>query len=90
MYPRVGACVRDCVRARVCVLVFVWVLRRVGLCMCLRACNFAYLAYNEHVPYCYCRVSGSAIFFGVINGTIFGKEVPEYKMCVLICSIHFT
>jgi hypothetical protein len=53
--------------------------------MCV--CSLSYAACKAHAP-CYnviCGLSGSTIIFPLylIKGTIFGKEVTEYKVCVL-------
>ena len=61
-----------------------------GVCMCARACSFAYPACNAHAPCCVviCGLSGPTTFFDIISikGTIFGKKVTEDKMCVLTFS----
>jgi hypothetical protein len=66
-----------CVRSYVCVCVLVY-----GASLCLRACSLTHPAWNSHVP-CYLRRPWHQNIFPhyVINGTIFGEKVTEYKMC---------
>jgi hypothetical protein len=78
----------------VCVLVraFVGLPLRVGVCMRVRACSFAYPACYSYAPYCdvICGPSGSTIFRHYLtNGTILEQKVTEHKTCVLIFSTTF-
>jgi hypothetical protein len=79
---------------RVCARVGEWVILRgcrcTGAGVCLRACNLTYPACNAS-PYCHLRPLWLHHIFRyyLINGTIFGKEVIEPKMCVLIFSKTF-
>ena len=57
--------------------------------LCARecACSLAYSPCNSYAPYCnvICGLWLQHIFrHYLINGTIFGKKVVEYKVCVLI------
>jgi hypothetical protein len=63
-------CVCVCARARVCV------------------CSLSYPACKAHAPYCTvtCDLSGSTIFFHIINGTTIGKKLLN-KKCVFTCTI---
>jgi hypothetical protein len=68
----------------ICVLgvgVWVWVY---GRGIYLRAHALLQHATRRHIVIC--GLSGSTILFRhyLINGTIFGKNVIEHKMCVLI------
>jgi hypothetical protein len=52
-------------------------------------CSLSYPACKVHATYhiFICGLSGSGVFFHiVINGTIFGKNITDHKMCVLIFS----
>ena len=62
-----------------------WVGTRALACACERV---ALLIQHETRSYiAICGLSGSTTFFDiVINGTIFGKKITEYKMCILIFS----
>jgi hypothetical protein len=54
-------------------------------------CNLVYPARKVHAPYCHLWPTRLYNIFPryLINGTIFGKKVIEYKMCVLIFSTNF-
>ena len=58
---------------------------------CLSVCSLRYPACNERAPYCHLWPAPlySIFPYYVINGRIFGKNVTEYKMCVLISSTTF-
>ena len=58
--------------------------------VCLRACSLNHSAFNAP-PYFHLRSLWVCHIFRhyLINGTIFGKKVTEYKMCVLIFSTTF-
>ena len=55
--------------ARACVRACMWVPKRVGVCMRIRAYSFANPARNAYAPYCdvICGPSGSTIFFDIIS-----------------------
>ena len=54
-------------------------------------CNLVYPACNGHAAYCHRWLTRLYNIFPhyLTNGTIFGKKVTEYKMCVLIFSTDF-
>jgi hypothetical protein len=73
-------CLCVCVRVRVCVRV----------CVCV--CGFSYPTCKAHVPYyvAICGLFGYTLFFPhLINSTIFGGNIVEHKMHVLILSATF-
>ena len=64
---------------------------RVGVGAGTRACSLIYPECNVPPPYCVRPLWLHQIFrLYLINGMVFGKNVNEHKMCVLIFSASVT
>jgi hypothetical protein len=70
----------------VCVRAWMWLLRRMGVCMRTDACSLSNPARNAYAPYCdvICGPSVCIMFFDIISKTMrfFFKEDVQYKMWV--------